>query len=67
MKKLFSFVVAALMSVAMWAGPNDLLWDYTEGQPASSPDNGLYFNNKCQDAGASGKNGLNGIKLNSSG
>ena len=67
MKKFFSFVVAALMSVAMWAGSNDLLWDYTEGQPASSPDNGLYFNNKCQDAGASGKNGLNGIKLNSSG
>jgi len=60
-------MAVALMSVAMMAGENDLLWDYTEGAPSSSPDNGLYFNNKCQDAGASGKNGLNGIKLNSSG
>ncbi len=67
MKRFFSFIACALLSVAMIAGDNDLLWDYTEGQPASSPDNGLYFNNKCQDAGASGKNGLNGIKLNSSG
>ncbi len=66
MKKLFSFVVAALMSVAMWAGPNDLLWDYTEAAPSSSPDNGLYFNNKVNDA-AGTNNGLKGIKLNSSG
>ena len=60
------------MSVAMMAGPNDLLWDYTEGAPASSPDssaakNGaLYFNNKVNDA-AGTNNGLKGIKLNSSG
>ena len=67
MKKIFTLMAAALLSTVMWAGGNDLLWDYTEGQPASSPDNGLYFNNKCQDAGATGKNGLNGIKLNSSG
>lgn len=66
MKKLFSFVVAALMSVAMWAGPNDLLWDYTEAAPGSSPDNGLYFNNKVNDP-AGTNNGLKGIKLNSSG
>lgn len=56
----------------MMAGPNDLLWDYTEGAPASSPDssaakNGaLYFNNKVNDA-AGTNNGLKGIKLNSSG
>ena len=66
MKKLFSFMVAALMSVAMWAGPNDLLWDYTEAAPSSSPDNGLYFNNKVNDP-AGTNNGLKGIKLNSSG
>ena len=59
-------MVAALMSVAMWAGPNDLLWDYTEAAPSSSPDNGLYFNNKVNDP-AGTNNGLKGIKLNSSG
>ena len=67
MKKIFTILAAALLSTAMWAGENDLLWDYTEGAPSSSPDNGLYFNNKCQDVGVAGKNGLNGIKLNSSG
>ena len=50
----------------MWAGQNDLLWDYTEGAPSSSPDNGLYWNNKVNDA-AGTNNGLKGIKLNSSG
>lgn len=66
MKKIFSFMAAALMSVAMLAGENDLLWDYTEGAPSSSPDNGLYWNNKVNDA-AGTNNGLKGIKLNSSG
>lgn len=66
MKKLFSFVAAALMSVAMWAGPNDLLWDYTEAAPSSSPDNGLYYESKITD-GPGKNNGLYGIKLNSSG
>lgn len=66
MKKLFSFIACALFSVAMIAGENDLLWDYTEGAPSSSPDNGLYWNNKVNDA-AGTNNGLKGIKLNSSG
>lgn len=66
MKKIFSFIACALFSVAMIAGENDLLWDYTEGAPSSSPDNGLYFNNKVNDA-AGTNNGLKGIKLNSSG
>lgn len=66
MKKIFFLMAAALMSLTMMAGPNDLLWDYTEGAPASSPDNGLYFNNKVNDAAGS-NNGLKGIKLNSSG
>jgi len=66
MKKFFFFMAAALMSVAMMAGENDLLWDYTESAPSSSPDNGLYWNNKVSDA-AGTNNGLKGIKLNSSG
>ena len=66
MKKIFTLMAAALMSVAMWAGANDLLWDYSEAAPASSPDNGLYFNNKFSD-GPGTKNGLRGIKLNDGG
>ena len=56
----------------MFAGENDLLWDYTEGRPTVSPDssaakNGaLYWNNYVNDA-AGTNNGLKGIKLNSSG
>ena len=66
MKKLFSFVVATLMSVAMWAGPNDLLWDYTEAAPSSSPDRGLYYGGYVNDAPSTNL-GLNGVKMNSSG
>lgn len=66
MKRFFSFVAAALVSVATWAGPNDLLWDYTETAPAANPDNGLYYASTVNDA-AGTKNGLKGIKLNSSG
>ncbi len=72
MKKIFSLMAAALMSLTMVAGPNDLLWDYTDAAPSSSPDSSaaknsaLYFNNKVNDA-AGTNNGLKGIKLNSSG
>lgn len=66
MKKIFTVMAAALMSVAMWAGANDLLWDYTEGAPSSNPDNGLYYGSIISD-GPGVKNGLYGIKLNSSG
>ena len=39
MKKILSLMAAALVSVAMWAGENDLLWDYTQAQiPTTSPD-----------------------------
>lgn len=43
-----------------------LLWDYTEAAPTGSPDNGLYYASNVNDA-AGTKNGLKGIKLNSSG
>ena len=66
MKKIFTIMAAALMSVAMWAGENDLLWDYTEGAPSGSPDNGLYYGSIISD-GPGKNNGLYGIKLNSSG
>lgn len=59
-------MVAALMSVAMLAGENDLLWDYTEVAPSANPDNGLYYDSKVNDA-AGTNNGLKGVKLNSSG
>lgn len=66
MKKLFSFVAVALMSIAMFAGPNDLLWDYSAGAPSSNPDNGLTYSSTITD-GPGKNNGLYGIKLNSSG
>ncbi len=67
MKKIFSLMAAALMSVAMMAGENDLLWDYTEAQiPTTGPDRGLYYASYVNDA-PSNNNGLNGVKLNSSG
>ena len=50
----------------MFAGENDLLWDYTEGAPSSNPDNGLYYASKVTD-GPGVKNGLYGIKMNGSG
>ena len=66
MKKIFTILAAALLSTAMWAGENDLLWDYTEGAPSANPDNGLYYGSIISD-GPGKNNGLYGIKLNSSG
>ena len=66
MKKIFTLMVWALMSLAMLAGENDLLWDYTETAPSANPDNGLYYDSKVNDA-AGTNNGLKGVKLNSSG
>lgn len=73
MKRFFLFMASALLSLTMFAGENDLLWDFTEAAPSGSPvaaNNNtsvkLYFNNKVNDA-AGTNNGLKGIKLNSSG
>ena len=66
MKKIFSLMVAALVSLAMVAGENDLLWDYTQSDiPTSGEDNGLYYASYVNDA-AGTNNGLHGVKLNSS-
>ena len=67
MRKIFLMMAAALVSLTMVAGENDLLWDYTQAQiPTTSPDRGLYFAGYVNDA-PSTNNGLNGVKLNSSG
>ncbi|MBQ2520509.1 MAG: hypothetical protein II540_04380, partial [Paludibacteraceae bacterium] len=67
MKKFFSLMAVALMSIAMMAGENDLLWDYTEKKiPTSGPDNGLYYGSYVNDAPSTNL-GLNGVKMNSSG
>ena len=70
MKKIFSLLVAALMSLTMVAGENDLLWDYTEAAPSNTgSDNGLTWNTSAgvvNDA-AGTKNGLKGLKMNGSG
>ena len=66
MKKTLLLVVAALMSVSMWAGANDLLWDYTENAPSVNPDNGLTYGSKVNDP-AGTKNGLKGVKMDGSG
>lgn len=67
MKKIFSLLAAALMSVTMLAGGNDLLWDYTEKAPSANPDNGLYYGAKVDDGVKGSNNRLNGVKLNSEG
>ena len=58
--------VVCMMAIVTKAGVNDLTWDYTEAAPSKNPDNGLYYESKVSDA-AGTKNGLKGIKLNSSG
>ena len=61
------------MSVAMMAGENDLLWDFSEGAPSANPvaannnaNVNLYYGSKVTD-GPGVKNGLYGIKMNGSG
>ena len=57
---------AILMSPFLTAGEHDLLWDYSEAAPVTSPDRGLQFGGIVNDAPGV-KNGLKGVKLNSSG
>ena len=66
LQKMSLLCMALVASLSMYAGDNDLLWDYTEKAPSSKPDNGLYYDSSVNDA-AGTKNGLKGIKLNSSG
>lgn len=66
MQRYLTFLAAVLLSVVVWAGENDLLWDYTNAPPQTNPDRGLRFEGFVNDAEGV-KNGLKGIKLNSSG
>ena len=59
-------MAVALLSISMMAGEHDLLWDYTDAPPEGNPDRGLYYGGFVNDAPGV-KNGLKGIKLNSSG
>lgn len=65
MRRIFLWIAAVLQMTVM-AGNYDLLWDYTQRAPQSNPDRGLHFENSVNDAEGV-KNGLKGIKLNSSG
>ena len=55
-----------LFSVCALAGVHDLVWDYTVSAPTENPDRGLQYGSAVNDAEGV-KNGLKGIKLNSSG
>ena len=66
MKRIFHIIFFVLLVLPMSAGEHDLLWDYTEQAPQSSPDRGLQFGGIVDDAPGV-KNGLKGIKLNSFG
>ena len=59
-------LLSAIVSMGITAGENDLLWDYSESAPKGSPDNGLTYGSKVDDA-AGTNNGLRGVKMNSSG
>ena len=64
--RFFTILAAVLLSVVLRAGEHDLLWDYTKAPPQTNPDRGLRFEGFVDDAEGV-KNGLKGIKLNSSG
>lgn len=66
MKKVFLFIAAFWASVGAMASVNDLLWDYSYAAPSKNPENGLSYSSAVND-GEGVKNGLKGIKLNSSG
>ena len=48
------------------AGTYDLLWDYSTAPPTANPDRGLSYSSTVNDDEGV-KNGLKGVKLNSSG
>ncbi len=62
----FLFAVIGLMFSASAFAQDELIWDYTETAPSANPDNGLTYASKVNDATGT-KNGLKGIKMNSSG
>ena len=63
---IYIIVIFIWFFLPLSAGEHDLLWDYTDQAPQVSPDRGLSFGGIVDDAEGV-KNGLKGIKLNSSG
>ena len=68
MKKFFLLTLAAMTSLTVLAGANDLLWSYDADHaiPSTSPDNGLYYGSYVNDAAGTNLS-LHGVKLNGSG
>lgn len=66
MRRIFFLMAAIVLQMTVMAGNHDLIWDYTEHAPQTNPDRGLSFGGIVDDAPGV-KNGLKGIKLNSSG
>ena len=63
----FVLLIVALWACGLYAASvNDLLWDYTISAPSQNPDKGLSFAGSVNDEEGV-RNGLKGIKLNSSG
>ena len=65
-ERFYTILAVVMLSVVLRAGEYNLLWDYTTAPPVSNPDRGLHFGGVVNDAEGV-KNGLKGIKLNSSG
>ncbi len=66
MNRIFCWIAMTLFSAYALAGVHDLVWDYTVSAPTENPDRGLQYGSAVNDAEGV-KNGLKGIKLNSSG
>ena len=66
MKRIFVLIVLFLPWIWSVASEYDLLWDYSIAAPSANPDRGLSYSSVVNDAEGV-KNGLKGIKLNSSG
>ena len=59
-------IIGMVACLCAYAGVYDLLWDYSASAPTENPDRGLQYGSAVNDAEGV-KNGLKGIKLNSSG
>ena len=74
MKKVFFLIATAMLSVSMWAGEKDLIWDFSDAAPSSNPEAAqnnaevkLYYGSSIKDGITGDKNRLNGVKLNDGG
>lgn len=66
MRHISAIIIASWICVTAMAGVHDLLWDFSSGVPSANPDRGLSYSSTVNDEEGV-KNGLKGIKLNSSG